>query len=552
MYKKFEGNIVDIFESKIYFGEITTVGDKIFNVKKIGAEASDATYFLPGFVDAHVHVESSMLCPSQFAKLAVKHGTVGTVSDPHEIANVLGIEGINFMIEDARKTPFKFSFGAPSCVPATSFETAGATIDANDILELLQKPEITYLAEMMNFPGVLAADEQVMSKIVAAQQLGKPIDGHAPGLMGVEAQTYFKAGISTDHECYMLEEAEEKLKLGVKVLIREGSAAKNFDTLIPLAKTWGKNMMFCSDDKHPDELLLGHIDKLVIRALAAGVELFTAIRMATINPVLHYNMNVGLLREGDSADFIEVTDLKSFEVKHVYINGQLVAKDGVSLLEPALPNALNNFSAEKLYLEDIKIEKPELATKINVIQVIDGQLITEKVTLDLRFYNESLENWLQGQGIQKLVVYNRYKKSLPAIAYIRGFGLTEGALGSTVAHDSHNIIAVGVNDQDIIDVINRLILEKGGICAASNKKLGIIPLPIAGIMSDQAGERVAEDYSQLNIFAKDTLGSMLTSPFMSLSFMALLVIPALKLSDKGLFDGSTFEFSGIFESTIKE
>jgi adenine deaminase len=547
MYKKFEGNIVDVFDSKIFYGEITTVGDKIFNIKRLGDELLDKNYFLPGFVDAHVHIESSMLCPSQFAKLAVKHGTVGTVSDPHEIANVLGIDGVNFMLEDAKKTPFKFSFGAPSCVPATSFETAGAIIDSKAIQELLKKPEIGYLAEMMNFPGVINKDAEVLEKIRIAQDLGKPVDGHAPGLVGESAEVYFKAGISTDHECYMLEEAEEKLKLGVKVLIREGSAAKNFDTLIPLAKTWGSNMMFCSDDKHPDELMVGHIDKLVIRALEAGVELFTALRMATVNPVLHYNMSVGLLREGDAADFIEVTDLKTFEVKHVYIKGQMVAKDGVTLLEPQLPNALNNFSAENLYLEDIKIEKPELATKINVIQVVDGQLITEKITLDLRLYDQKLEDWLQGQGIQKLVVYNRYKKSLPAIAYIRGFGLIEGALGSTIAHDSHNIIAVGVTDQDILDVVNRLILEKGGICAASNKKLGIIPLPIAGIMSDQEGERVAADYTQLNTFSKVTLGSTLTSPFMSLSFMALLVIPALKLSDKGLFDAETFTFSGIFE-----
>ncbi len=547
MYKKYEGNIVDIFNNEIYYGEITTVGDKIFNIKKIKEEAYESNYFLPGFVDAHVHVESSMLCPSQFAKLAVKHGTVGTVSDPHEIANVMGVEGIRFMLEDAKKTPFKFMFGAPSCVPATQYETAGAKLDAKDVEILLLSSEIGYLAEMMNFPGVLSSDVEVIKKINVSKAIGKPVDGHAPGLQGDSAKRYFDAGISTDHECFTYAEAEEKLNLGVKILIREGSAAKNFDELIPLAKTWGKSMMLCSDDKHPDELLKGHINQLLIRAIEAGIDTFTALRMACLNPVLHYNMDIGLLREGDAADFIEVANLITFDIKNVYINGQLVAKDGVSLLEPALPNAINIFNAEKLYLEDIKIEKPEKAFKINVIQVIDKQLITEKVTLDLRLYDQSLEDWLQSQGIQKLVVYNRYKKSLPAVAYIKGFGLTEGALGSTIAHDSHNIIAVGVKDQDILDVINRLILEKGGICAASDAKLGIISLPIAGIMSDQAGERVAEDYTALNEFAKNTLGSTLTSPFMSLSFMALLVIPSLKLSDKGLFDGTSFSFSSIFE-----
>jgi adenine deaminase len=547
MLKKFTGNIVDIFDDKIYFGEITIVGDSIFNVKKLAEVSETHSFFLPGFVDAHVHVESSMLCPSQFAKLAVKHGTIGTVSDPHEIANVLGIEGVNFMLEDARKTPFKFCFGAPSCVPATAFETAGAEINPEQISELLQRKEIGYLAEMMNFPGVLNSDEDVLLKIEAAKAIGKPVDGHAPGLMGDTAKQYFDAGISTDHECYMLEEAEEKLKLGVKVLIREGSAAKNFDTLIPLAKKWSKNMMFCSDDKHPDELLVGHINQLVVRAIASGVNIFATLRMASLNPVLHYGLGVGLLREGDFADFIEVKNLQDFTIKNVYINGQLLAKDGVALIEPQLPNAINNFKAEKLFLEDIKLEKPDLAKTINVIQVIDGQLITEKLSMDLRLYDQSLEDWLQKQGIQKLIVYNRYKNSLPAIAYIRGFGLTEGAIASTVAHDSHNIIAVGVKDQDIIDVINRLIAEKGGICAASTKKLGIIALPIAGIMSDQKGEKIAQDYTELNAFVKDTLGSTLTSPFMSLSFMALLVIPALKLSDKGLFDGESFTFTGIFE-----
>lgn len=547
MLQKISGNIVNIYNNSTEFGEISIFNGRIFNIKLQGPVDPLANFIIPGFVDAHVHIESSMLTPTNFGKAALEHGTVATVSDPHEIANVLGINGIDFMINDAKNSPVKFHFGAPSCVPATSFETAGAVINADDINLLMQRNDIWYLAEMMNFPGVINDDKEILLKIEAAKKYNKPIDGHAPQVSGQNAIKYFNAGISTDHECSTYEEALEKLKLGVKILIREGSAAKNFEALIPLAKEYSHLMMFCSDDKHPDDLIKSHINFLVKWAVNQGVDAYSAIRMASFNPVKHYKLDVGLLKEGDHADFIEIDNLENFGVKSVYINGVLQKETNLNS-NYDLGKLPNKFSAEKLFLEDIKIEKPSVAKNINVIQVIDGQIITENLTVPLTLYDKTFEEWLLENNIQKLVVYNRYRESLPAVAFVKGFNIKEGALASTVAHDSHNIIAVGNADQDIIDAINRLIMEKGGICALSAQKLGIIPLPIAGLMSDKGAEEIAADYQHLNAFVKETLSCTLHAPFMTLSFLALLVIPALKLSDKGLFDSNKFEFSSIFSN----
>lgn len=547
MLQKISGNIVNIYNNSTEFGEISIFNGRIFNIKLLGPVDPLANFIIPGFVDAHVHIESSMLTPTNFGKAAIKHGTIATVSDPHEIANVLGINGVDFMINDAKNSPLKFHFGAPSCVPATSFETSGAVINADDIDLLMQRKDIWFLSEMMNFPGVINDDKEVLLKIASAKKYNKPIDGHAPQVSGQNAIKYFNAGISTDHECSTYEEALEKLKLGVKILIREGSAAKNFETLIPLAKEYSHLMMFCSDDKHPDDLIKSHINFLVKWAVNKGIDVYSAIRMASLNPVNHYKLDVGLLKEGDQADFIEVDNLENFEVKSVYINGNLITD--LSLKSTIILSQFpNKFSAEKLYLEDIKIEKPTSAKHINVIQVIDGQIITENSTIPLTLYDKTFEEWLLENNIQKLVVYNRYKESLPAVAFVKGFNIKNGALASTVAHDSHNIIAVGNADQDIIDAINRLIIEKGGICALSAQKLGIIPLPIAGLMSEKSAEEISNDYQHLNDFVKNTLECTLYAPFMTLSFLALLVIPALKLSDKGLFDSNKFEFSTIFSN----
>lgn len=543
----YTANIVNVFDGTVAFGEITIENRRIQQIKILGEEKAEERYILPGLVDAHIHVESSMLTPAQFARLAVVHGTVGTVSDPHEIANVLGIEGVKYMIEDGRKVPFKFCFGAPSCVPATTFETAGAEVTVDDITTLFGYKEVGYLAEMMNFPGVLNDDPAVLKKLAVAKAYNKPIDGHAPGLRGASAKKYIEAGIETDHECFTKSEALGKLKMGMKVLIREGSAAKNFEELIPLADTWYSAMMFCSDDKHPDNLVEGHINQLIKRAIAKGIDKFKVLRMATINPVLHYRMNIGLLREGDWADFIVVDNLDDFEVLETYIEGVKVAEKGKSLIESIRSEVVNNFNCKPLNPAQIEVKAPTEGSLLRVIQAIDGQLITHQEQVAPLIINGKVVADTE-RDILKMVVYNRYTDAPPAVAFISNFGLKEGAIASSVAHDSHNIVAIGVEDGAICEAVNLIVREQGGVSAVSKTKKGVLALPVAGLMSNEDGYQVAEDYTRIDEFAKEQLGSTLTSPFMSLSFMALLVIPSLKLSDLGLFDGTDFKFTELFVS----
>ena len=533
---KIEGQIVDIRARRIYSGEITVIDGKIVSI--IEKATTSQHFILPGLIDAHIHIESSMLVPSEFARLAVCHGTVATVSDPHEIANVLGTEGVQFMIENGKRVPLKFHFGAPSCVPATNFETSGAVIDSVAIKELLASSDIYYLAEMMNYPGVLLDDEEVHKKLVAARELNKPIDGHAPGLRGQDAKKYVQAGISTDHECFTYEEAKEKLALGMKVIIREGSAAKNFDALIALLPENFENMMFCSDDKHPDDLVIGHIDQLCARAIAQEMDVFKVLQVACINPVDHYNMNVGLLQEGDAADFILVEDLKHFKVLQTYIDGELVSENGRSFIEAISFDTPNNFSVEKKEIKDFHM--PARAKTVRAIEALDGELITNEIWDEARLADGKLVSNIE-RDVLKIVVVNRYNRTPPAISFIKNFGLKQGAIASSVAHDSHNIVAIGVSDEMLLKAVNLIIENKGGICAVdetSQKKLG---LPVAGIMSDKNGWETGKAYQQIDAMAKG-LGSTLRAPFMTLSFMALLVIPDLKLSDKGLFSGKKFEF----------
>jgi adenine deaminase len=536
-----ESQFIDIRNREIYPAEIKIKAGRIHKIKRLKRTES-TTFVLAGFVDAHVHIESSMLVPTEFAKQAVVHGSVGTVSDPHEIANVLGKAGVWYMVESGRRSPFKFNFGAPSCVPATDFETAGAVISTEDIVELLASDEIKYLAEMMNYPGVLFKDPSVLAKLEAAKRAGKPIDGHAPGLMGDDALNYISNGISTDHECYKLEETAHKLKHGMKVLIREGSAAKNFETLAPLIEEWYERMMFCSDDKHPDDLLIGHINLLVKRALAKGNDLYKVLTMACLNPVEHYNLSVGTMREGDAADFIEINNLTDFTVLRTFIDGKLVAENGQSLIKTKREKIVNNFNCDPKKVSDFEIN---LTNKhVNVIEVLDGQLITNKIQGIVKFDKNGKGDPSVSKDILKIVVVNRYQNTPPAVAFIKGFGLKKGALASSVAHDSHNIIAVGVNDRAICKVVNSIIKKKGGLAAFDGSKTDILPLPIAGLMSPDSCDVVAEQYESLVRMTKE-MGSTLGSPFMSLSFMALLVIPSLKLSDKGLFDGSSFQFCSV-------
>jgi adenine deaminase len=533
------GMIVDLIAKRIFPGEIHIHNGHIASITETSGQ-NYATFILPGFVDAHIHVESSMLIPSEFARASVRHGIVSTVSDPHEIANVLGTAGVDYMIENGNKTPFKFYFGAPSCVPATTFETAGASIDPDGIRVLLSRPEIVYLSEMMNYPGVVYGQADVMAKIAIAQELKKPIDGHSPGLRGEALRTYISAGISTDHECFTLDEALEKVALGMKIIIREGSAARNFDALHPLIGTHPERCMFCSDDRHPDQLLQYGINDVVKKAIALGYPLFDVLRIACVNPVRHYGLNVGLLQIGDPADFIMVDSLETFVVTQTVINGRTVFSHGQTFIDSVPAETPNHFHATPITSTDLSID---LSGKtIRTIDVHDGQLVTTEGRATLPISENPTASDIS-QDLLKMVVLNRYTPaSKPAIGFVRNFGLKEGAIASSVAHDSHNIVAIGVSDHAIAAAINAIVDSQGGLSVIDAKgRAHVLPLPVAGIMSADPIETVANHYGQLDQLAK-SLGSPLQAPFMTLSFLALLVIPKLKLSDLGLFDGDSFVF----------
>lgn len=540
MIKTVAGKFVNIHERKIVEGVFTISEGKISSFEE--KPVSESVYLLPGFIDAHIHIESSMLVPYEFARIALTHGTVATVSDPHEIANVLGLEGVYYMLDNAKDALLKFNFGAPSCVPATTFESAGAVMDAKDIETLIKRDDIRYLSEMMNYPGVLYNHPEVMEKIAITKKHHKPIDGHAPGLRGADAKNYIAAGISTDHECYTLEEAQEKIVYGMKILIREGSAARNYDALHSLLKSNPDSVMFCSDDKHPDELLLGHINQLVKKSIALGYDLFDVLFAACIHPIEHYKLDVGQLRMGDPADFIVCTDLTEFNIEKTFINGICVSENAKCILPPKKHNVINNFSTSLTGPEDFMIRKA--GEKIRVIEVYDGQLITGETHVEA-LEKDGLVTTDISNDVLKISVVNRYSKQTPALAFIRNFGLKRGAIASSVAHDSHNIIVVGVDDISISKAVNAIIEQTGGLSLVDGEEVHTIALPVAGLMSDLDGESIGLAYSTIDKKAKE-LGSKLNAPYMSLSFMALLVIPQLKLSDKGLFDGKRFQFSDLF------
>jgi len=536
------GNIVDVVKRKVYPGTIEIIGGRISRIIK--KQISYSTYIIPGFIDSHVHVESSMLTPSEFARVAVIHGTVGAVCDPHEIANVMGIDGVRYMITDGDSVPFKFYWGASSCVPATPFETAGARIDADHVQALLKIDKVKCLSEMMNFPGVLGNDPEVMAKIDFAKLYKKVIDGHAPGLRGKELEKYISAGISTDHECFSKSEALEKIRFGMKIQIREGSAAKNFDALIPIAKEHANMCMFCSDDKHPEDLMVGHINKMVKKAIHYGVDTIDALRIASCNPIRHYGLDVGLLQVGDPADFLVIDNLDDLTILQTFINGRIVAKDGKTLIEESSKRIVNNFNTREKSVHDFALKDQN--RKIHIIEAVDGELITHQILDEAKV----VDNYIvsdRKRDILKIVVVNRYKDLSPSIAFVKNFGLKKGAIGSSIAHDSHNIISVGVNDIDICRAVNIIIKNRGGLSAVFGDTEKVLPLPVAGIMSDLNYIEVTKKYIEMDRFAKE-LGSQLKAPFMTLSFMGLLVIPEIKLSDKGLFDVSKFEFMDLFAS----
>lgn len=543
-----EVNLVDIPAGAVRPAEVTVKEGRIARIRFLEDRIRpEAPFILPGFIDAHVHVESSMLVPSEFARLAVVHGTVATVSDPHEIANVLGARGVEFMLENGSRVPFGFFFGAPSCVPATGFETAGARLEAQAVEALLGREDIRYLSEMMNFPGVLSGDPEVRQKIAAARKLGKPVDGHAPGLRGEDARRYAEAGfpgettISTDHECATREEALDKLAAGMHILIREGSAARNFEALADLLRDYPERIMFCSDDKHPDSLVEGHINELVRRALAKDIPLFHILRAACINPVLHYGLPVGLLREGDPADFVVVRDLVSFEVLETWARGVCVAREGRTRIASVPVEAVNHFGCGEKDPAYFRIPGRGDKASVRVIEAVDGELITGKVIAQVPVREGFLEPSVP-EDILKIAVVNRYRDAPAALGFIRQFGIGEGAIASSVAHDSHNIIAVGTDDRYLCRAVNLLVRHRGGVSFSGPGGEDVLPLPVAGLMSAGDGYAVASRYAALDRAVKE-MGSRLRAPFMTLSFMALLVIPHLKLSDLGLFDGDTFGFT---------
>lgn len=531
--------LIDLFQNKIYPAKIT-VQDKLINAIEPCAPELCNTYILPGFIDAHVHIESSLMIPTEFARLAVIHGMVATVSDPHEIANVLGLEGVNFMLNNAAKTNFNFFFGAPSCVPATIFETAGATLGIKEVETLLDDERILYLAEVMNFPGVINRDKELLEKIEAALKRNKKVDGHAPGLRGEAVESYASAGITTDHECFTLEEALDKIKYGMKIQIREGSAAKNFEALHSLISSHPEMVMLCSDDKHPDNLAAGHINQLVVRALEKGHDLFNVLRASSLNTKNHYQLPVGMLQIGDTADFIEIDNFKAFNVLGTWIKGEKVAEHGKSFLSSYDEKPINQFNARQIHVDELKFETKG-AKQLHVIEALEGQLITNHLKFELDQNQFSFNSDMKAD-ILKICVVNRYKTAAPAIAFIKNIGIKKGAFASTVAHDSHNIVAVGCDDFSLCKAINMLMDHKGGLCATDGVQELLLKLPIAGIMTNEDAYKTTDTYIALDNFVKHVLGSNLKAPYMTLSFMALLVIPHLKLSDKGLFDADEFRF----------
>lgn len=530
------GQIVDLVRSDVFQGTVFVENGKIKEIVKGHADSNRV--IMPGFVDSHVHIESSMVLPSEFARMAVCHGTVATVSDPHEIANVLGMDGVRFMIANGKRVPFKFFFGAPSCVPSTVFETSGYTLDSKDVASILSMDDIYYLSEMMNAPGVVFDDPEILRKLDAAKKAGKPIDGHAPALTGDNLRKYVAAGISTDHECFTIAEAEEKIGLGMKILIREGSAAKNFEALVPLLDTHPEMIMFCSDDKHPNDLIKGHVNQLVKRAVDKGYNVLDVLKAASYNAIRHYKLNVGLLQQGEDADFIVVDNLKDFNVLQTYIKGELLAENGVSKIAHLESETPNNFDVHPIQEKQLAVASQ--GESIRVIECIDGQLITRTSIVKPKIVGDNMVSDTE-RDILKMVVVNRYVPSEPAIAFIRNFGLKRGAIASSVAHDSHNIVAVGASDKEIAHAVNMLVEAKGGVAACDGDESVVLPLPVAGLMSADDGKKVAALYDEADALAH-RFGTTLHAPFMTLAFMSLLVIPELKLSDKGLFDGTKFEF----------
>ncbi|NPV64923.1 MAG: adenine deaminase [Methanobacteriaceae archaeon] len=525
-----KGNILNVFTGDIYPAEIIIEDGMIKIVRKI--EGDFDGILLPGFIDSHTHIESSLMTPSSFAEATIPHGTTAVISDPHEIANVMGLEGIDFMIEDSKRVPLKFFFTAPSCVPPTEFETAGANIGVNEIRALLERDEIVALGEMMDFPGVISEDPQVIDKIKAAKKARKPIDGHAPLLSGDDLCKYVEKGISTDHESVYAEEAQEKIELGMKIMIREGSSAKN---LQELAKVGGDFLV--SDDVEPGDLIEGHMDMILRKAVEYGIDEVEAVRMVTINPADHYSLDSGAIAPGRPADIVLVDNLKNFTVKKVFINGELVAKDGEKLFK--VKGNGKTPPQGKIRIKDLKSSRLEIRAsgskaRVRVIKVFEEQIITSESTHELPI-KDGIVQPLPEDDILKVSVIDRYGHGNIGNGFVEGFGIREGALASTVAHDSHNLIVVGTSTDYMMRAVEILRRSGGGLVAVAPNESVHLRLPVAGLMSHESVNILACKARQLNDFVAD-MGSSLSNPFMTMSFLSLLVIPQLRLSDRGLFN----------------
>ncbi len=534
-----KGNLLNVFTEEIYPAEIFFENGVIKCVKPVKEDLDD--FILPGFIDAHIHIESSMLTPSRFAETVVPHGTTSVISDPHEIANVVGLDGIKYMMKDAESVPLNVFFTAPSCVPATSFETSGAVIGVEELDELLRQDNIVALGEMMNFPGVLAEDPLVMEKIRLARKYNKPVDGHAPLLSGPDLCKYIGAGISTDHECTSTEEAMEKIRLGMKIMIREGSSARNMVDLVSVGGDF-----IVSDDKDIEELLIGHVDVMLRKAVEFGLDPIDAVKMVTINPCIHYNLNRGCISPGKPADIVIVDNLKDFNVKKVFIEGNLVASDHEALFsfKPLLIE--NTFNLSPKMSEDFEVLSSKDKETVRVIEVMEGQLLTHKIEAVLKVDNGKINPDVEND-VLKISVVERYGHGRISNAFVHGFGIEKGAIASSVAHDSHNIIVVGTNSKDMAYAVNKLSENNGGLVAISDEQYKSLMLPVAGLMSTRGAEEVSRECRDLNEMLVN-MGCKLNTPFMALSFMALLVIPKLKISDKGLFDVENFKFVNVIKN----
>ena len=570
---QFTSYMLDVLTDSVYPARIT-IEDGIFK-EIVPIQVSEETQIdveglmLPGFIDSHIHIESSMMTPAQFAKVAVRHGTTAVVCDPHEIANVHGIDGVEFMIENASTVPFNFYFAAPSCVPATSFETSGAVLDSEDIEYLLQKPEVVALAEMMNFPGVIGADEEVLRKLRIARKYNKPIDGHAPLVSGKELDKYIEQGIVTDHECSNFHEAIEKKQKGMKIMVRDGSSAKNMEALFDFSQRieYYKNQdsfgiiptevlsrrlhspifdFMVSDDKNPRDLVNGHLNESVKKAVGLGIDLIKAIEMVTINPAAHYGLDGGSIVTGSKADFIIVDNLDELNILKTYISGECVFDGENVLFDVEDVEFVNSMNVDKKSSEDFNIYFNGDECEVNVIQCFDGDLLTKKATAKLKTQNGIVQPDIS-EDVLKMAVVERHGSNNVANAFIKGFGLKKGAIASSVSHDSHNIVVIGYSSEKMAEAVNMVIENMGGIAVVSDDFEDSLSLPIAGLMSNQEGIVTAKKLRTLQKMAF-AMGCRLTAPFMTMAFMSLLVIPSIKLSDKGLFDGDRFEFMDVIRN----